>query len=95
MGLNFHPPFLTRDLKEKNSTVDALARQLRHRIRVGGLECAAIGTDFDGIEGHLEIASAECMPDFFDALTQRGFTPLELDYISHRNAERVFQEVIG
>ena len=95
MGLNFCPAFLTRDLKQTDATVDALARQLRHRIRIGGLECAAIGTDFDGIGGDLEIASAGHMPEFFDALMHRGFTPLELEYISHRNAERVFQEVIG
>ncbi len=73
--------------------MDDLARQLRRRIDVGGLECAAIGTDFDGIGGDLEIASAEQMPEFFDALQRRGFTPRELEYICWRNVERVFREV--
>ncbi len=94
MGLNFYPGFLTQDLEQRRSTVDALAVQLRYRINVGGLECAAIGTDFDGISGELEIPSADRMPGFFEALEQRGFTSRELEYICRRNAERVFREVI-
>ncbi len=95
MGLNFCPEFLTEDIDRTNCTVDALARQLRHRINAGGLECAAIGTDFDGIDGSLEIPSADHMPDLFESLLNRGFTSRELDHISHLNAERVFREIIG
>ena len=95
MGLNFCPAFLTGDVEQNNCSVDALADQLRHRINVGGLECAAIGTDFDGIGGDLEIPSADHMPIFFDALLRRGFTPYELDRICYLNVERVFQETIG
>ena len=95
MGLNFCPAFLTQDLEQQSSAVDNLAQQLRYRIRVGGLECAAIGTDFDGIGGELEIASAEQMPRLFEALEQRGFSARELDALCWRNAERVFREAIG
>ena len=95
MGLNLCPEFLTRDLKQRTSTVDDLARQLRHRINAGGLECAAIGTDFDGISGELEIGSADRMPVLFEALEQRGFTAGELEHICRLNAERVFREVTG
>ena len=94
MGLNFYPGFLAQDPEQQHSTVDFLAEQLRHRIDVGGLECAAIGTDFDGISGELEIASADRMPDFFEALERRGFTSRELDYICWHNVERVFREVL-
>ena len=95
MGLNFCPGFLTRDLEQRQSAVEDLARQLRYRINTGGLECAAIGTDFDGISGELEIASADCMPGFFAALEQHGFTSRELEYVCWRNAERVFRDVFG
>lgn len=93
MGLNFCRMFLTQDLDQRRSAVDDLARQLRHRINVGGLTCAAIGTDFDGIGGELEIASAEQMPIFFEELLKRGFTPRELEQICWGNAERVLREV--
>ena len=95
MGLNFCPEFLTRNLEQQHSPVDDLARQLRHRITVGGLECAAIGTDFDGIGGELEIPSADRMPALFDALARRGFTNDELEHLCWRNVERVFRDVIG
>ena len=95
MGLNFCPIFLSRNLKQRKSSIDDLARQLRHRIRVGGLECAAVGTDFDGIGGELEIPSADRMPDLFEALEQRGFSSYELEHICWLNTERVFRDVIG
>ena len=95
LGLNFCPAFLTENPEEENSSVDALAAQLRHRIRTGGLECATIGTDFDGISGSFEIPSADYMPVFFEALEKRGFTPRELEYVGWRNAERVFRETMG
>lgn len=95
MGLNLCPEFLTGNLEQQRSAVDDLARQLRYRINVGGLACAAIGTDFDGIGGELEIASADRMPSFFEALAQRGFTSDELEHICWRNVERVFRDVMG
>ena len=95
MGLNFCPEFLTRNTEQRNSAVDDLARQLRHRINTGGLECAAIGTDFDGIHGELEIGSADRMPDLFEGLERRGFTARELEHIRWLNVERVFRETMG
>ena len=95
MGLNFCTLFQAEDPERRTCTVDDLARQLRHRIRVGGLECAAIGTDFDGIGGKLEIPSADRMPVLFEELEKRGFTPGELEQICWRNVERVFRETIG
>ncbi len=94
MGLNFCPNFLNRNPEDEHSAVEDLARQLRHRINVGGLECAAIGTDFDGIGGELDIGSAEQMPVFFEKLGEMGFTPRELDRICLGNVDRVFREMM-
>ncbi len=93
MGLNFCPNFLSQNTEQTSSSLEELALQLRHRINVGGLDCAAIGTDFDGISGDLEISSAAQMPFFFDSLLKRGFTPRELDRISFANVHRVFREI--
>ncbi len=95
LGLNFCSEFLTQDIGQRESRVEDLARQLRHRINVGGLGCAAIGTDFDGIGGELEIASAEQMPGFFEALRGYGFTWDELEQVCWKNVERVFGDTIG
>ena len=95
LGLNLCPEFLTQNPEQQRSAVEDLARQLRYRINVGGLACAAIGTDFDGIGGELEIGSADRMPCFFEALEQRGFTSDELEHICWRNVERVFRDITG
>lgn len=94
MGINFCPAFLYQDVSRKDATVDGIAAQLRHRINVGGIECAAVGTDFDGIEGNLEIPDASFMPRLFEELARRGFTNDELERIAFRNAERVFRDVL-
>ena len=93
MGVNFCPSFLIGDTDNERMTSDMLIAHLRHMIRVGGEDCAAIGTDFDGMGGDLEIASADQMPQLFVALEKAGFTPREIEKIAFGNAERVIAEV--
>lgn len=92
MGVNFCPAFLTQDTEQKESRIAMLTAQLRHMVQKGGIECAAIGTDFDGIDGALEIDSAEKMPLLFTALEQCGFTGSEIEKIACKNGERVWKE---
>lgn len=94
MGVNFCPAFLVQDTENNRATCDMLTAQLRHMIRIGGEDCAAIGTDFDGMGGELEIGSADRMPLLFEALDKAGFTANEIEKIAFRNAERVLQEVL-
>ena len=94
MGINFCPEFLTQDITRTDATSDGIAAQLRHRINAGGLECAAVGTDFDGIGGELEIPDASFMPHLFEELEKRGFTANELEYIAYRNTARVLNEIL-
>ncbi len=94
MGVNFCPTFLVQDVENTRTTCEMLTAQLRHMIRVGGEDIAAIGTDFDGMNGALEIASADQMPKLFIALEQAGFTAREIEKIVYANAERVIGEVL-
>ena len=94
MGINFCPEFLTEDISRTDARIDGIAAQLRYRINVGGLECAAIGTDFDGIGGTLEIPDASAMPQLFEALEARDFTADELEHIAFRNVMRVLEEIL-
>ena len=95
MGVNFYPPFLSEDVRKNDMTIDDVSRQLRHRINTGGLECAAVGTDFDGISGELEVPASDRRPWFFDELKKRGFPSDELDHICRKNTERFFRETLG
>lgn len=94
MGVNFCPAFLVGDIENNCTTCDMLTAQLRHMIKVGGEDCAAIGTDFDGMNGKLEIGSAHQMPLLFTALERAGFTAAEIEKIAFRNVERVLADVL-
>ena len=94
MGVNFGPDFLTMDLEQNNSTIEMLVAQLQYMVKTGGIECAAVGTDFDGIGGELEINSADKMPLLFTALEKAGFTTGEIEKIAHGNVERVLREAL-
>ncbi len=54
-----------------------------------------IGTDFDGIDGSLEIKDAGDMPLLFDALEKKGFTLDEIEKIAWKNVYRVYRDVLG
>lgn len=94
MGVNFAPSFLTMDLERNDSTIEMLVAQIRHMVKTGGIECAAVGTDFDGIGGELEINSSDKMPLLFAALEKAGFTAGEIEKIAHGNVERVLREAL-
>ena len=91
-GLNFCPAFLD----EKNgSTVEAMTAHVRHMIQVGGEDVVALGTDFDGISGPLEIPHTGKMELLYHALKKSGLTQRVLDKIWYGNALRVMEDVMG
>lgn len=94
MGVNFGPEFLTLNAKAKESRLEYIVAQLRHMVNIGGEDCAAIGTDFDGINGKFDIGSPDQMPQLFRALESNGFPADLIEKIAYRNAERVIFEVM-
>lgn len=95
MGLNFCPEFLTPAAAGRESRVEDLVAMARHEKRVGGIEVVAIGSDFDGIDGDLEIPDAARMPLLADGLSRGGFTDDEIDKILCGNVLRVIRDAIG
>lgn len=91
VGVNFYGSFLQEN---GASTTEAMVHHLRHIIDKGGLDIAALGSDFDGISGDLELKGCQDMPKLADALNQAGFLPSEVDAICYKNAERILQSVL-
>ena len=54
----------------------------------------AIGTDFDGIEGNLEIADSTGMELLAEALRKRGFTESEVELVFYKNVLRVMEDAM-
>lgn len=88
MGLNFCPSFLSNDGK-RESRIDDMVRHVLHERNVGGSQVLAIGTDFDGIKGSLEIPRIGSMDRLRDALAKAGLSQSELDGMWSANALRV------
>lgn len=94
MGINFGPEFLNADLKDTHSTVERMVAMAKHEHNVGGIDVVAVGTDFDGIFGDLEIASCDKMNLLADALAKDGFTDDEIEKIFYKNVLRVMEEAV-
>lgn len=90
-GLNFCPAFLH---EKDGCTLAAMVRHISHIINVAGEDVMAIGTDFDGISGDLEIPHTGKLELLYDALAQSGLTARVIDKIFFGNAMRVLTEVL-
>ncbi len=95
-GVNFGPEFLTPDgAAEKAETVEYLALHILHMMNVGGEDFPAIGTDFDGVGGKMEIRHPKEMQMLFQFLEKKGVTERQIEKIASGNVLRVLKETIG
>ncbi len=93
-GLNFCPAFLydcstvtNRSLVE--SRIEDMVHHVMHMYKVAGEDILALGTDFDGISGKLEIPDCGDLYRLFDALKVAGLSERILDKMRFENALRV------
>ena len=93
-GLNLNGPFLQEDISSHISTVERMAVHVEYMYQVGGEDIIAIGTDFDGIGGELEIQHPEQLEQLFAALQKKGFSERLLEKFRRENVERVIRETL-
>lgn len=91
-GINFEPTFLNADPNDANSRVSCMCDHIEHFIKVGGVECVGIGTDFDGIGGQFEISDCTKMYLLFEELHRRGIGDDTIDRIAFSNVARVIKD---
>lgn len=91
IGINFCPSFINQ---EGISTIDMIVEHMLHIINQGGIDVMAIGTDFDGIKGPLEIDDISKMYLLKEALIKKGINQNQIDQIWQNNAKRVIREVL-
>ena len=93
MGLNFCTNFINSDA---NITYTSdIVKHALHIIEVGGIDCLAIGTDFDGIGRTTEIDHAGEMGKLYEAFKEAGLSDDDIEKIFYKNFLRVFEEVCG
>lgn len=95
MGLNLAPHFLNdMQPKDGSSRIADMVRHILHIRSVGGAEVLAIGSDFDGIEGRLEVKNPTDFEMLWSALTKAKVPSSELDKMWQGNGLRVFSELL-
>ncbi|MBR2671102.1 MAG: membrane dipeptidase [Oscillospiraceae bacterium] len=94
MGLNFCPAFLNWDRHDDNSRVESLVAMAKQARKCGGIDVVAIGSDFDGIGGNLEIDGPDKMELLFDGLSKAGFSDDDIDKVAYKNVMRVIREAV-
>ena len=95
IGVNYYGTFL--DVREKNhgySTVSRIADHILHMIHTGGLNCVALGSDFDGIDEKLELTDCSRMELLWQELKHRGLTEREIDAVTSGNVYRLYEEIL-
>jgi len=91
-GINFEPAFLNRDQNDRHSRISRMCDHVEHFIKIGGVECVGIGSDFDGIDGKFELSDCTKMELFFEELHRRGVSEDVIEKIAFRNVARVIRE---
>lgn len=94
MGLNYCISFVRRDWKpgQPGATMEELIRQIRYIINIGGEECLALGSDFDGIEEAPEMENAGGMPKLAETMEGAGISHSLTEKIFWKNADRFLRE---
>ncbi|WP_249338859.1 dipeptidase [Vagococcus zengguangii] len=93
IGINYYENFL-RNPGETHSLCEAIARHATHLKQVGGIDCIALGSDFDGITVNDELADIRSISNIADGLAHAGFTTTEIEKIFYQNVERLYQEIL-
>ncbi|HEY9055415.1 MAG TPA: dipeptidase [Rectinemataceae bacterium] len=94
VGVVFVPSFVAT--MPSKSYLEHLLDHIDHIVKVGGLGCAAFGSDFDGyrgVEGHV-IADASAWQELADALSSRGYGDSAVSQIMGGNWERVMKDIL-
>ena len=71
---------------------DYPALHIDHIVKIGGIECVAFGSDFDGTFTPNCVPDCSFYPSFLNYLSKNGYSKSDLSAIASENALRVFKD---
>lgn len=93
IGVNYYSPFL---VSRGRATVKDVANHIDRMVKVGGIDCVALGSDFDGdIIAPIGLQNAGQLGNLTAELIRRGYTREQIEKIYWRNVARVLRETMG
>lgn len=93
MGINYAEDFL-RGKNKSITMIDAIVAHIHHFVKIGGIECVGLGSDFDGIPRNKELDDILVIQEIHQALKTAGFSETEIGKIFHGNVEALYQELL-
>lgn len=90
-GINFCGDFLNPNGK---SRVEDMVRHMKHIVDVGGIGVLGFGTDYDGIDGELELSDCSKMQLLAEEMEKQGFKAREVEAVFHGNVLNLYREVL-
>lgn len=96
-AVNFAVGFLREDgqMEPEDTPLETVVRHVDYLVDRMGIDCVALGSDFDGAAPPAELGDASRLPALFDALRDRGYDDDALTKIAHGNWLRVLRETWG
>lgn len=93
-GLNVFGPFLNSDTSDDHSTVEAMVKHVCHIADVAGTDTIAMGSDFDGVFGTLDMEDVTQLPKLIDGLKKASFSEDTIEKFLFGNVLRVMDESV-
>lgn len=79
-----------------DAPLSLLVEHARHILKIGGEECLALGSDFDGVDSlPRTISGVQSLPNMVQEMHKQGISPRIIDKICHGNAYRYFKDVLN
>lgn len=95
IGMNFFAGFTSARSREDGMCyLEDLLQHMKHIYKIGGIECIALGSDFDGMETEVEWLDSSGMEFLLRGMERAGFTPRECDKITHENVLGLYKECL-
>jgi len=78
-----------------DAPLSLLVEHARHMIGVGGEDCLALGSDFDGVDSlPLTISGVHSLFNLVLEMQKQGISPRIIDKVCHGNAHRYFKHIL-
>lgn len=95
IGMNFFAGFTSARSREDGMCyLEDILQHMKHVRNVGGIECLALGSDFDGIGTDVEWQDASGMELLLRGMERSGFTSSECDKIIRNNVLRLYRDCL-
>ena len=86
IGINFYPPFLGTG---RWGVFEKIRDNISYLLSMGGENCIALGSDFDGAEMAEELSGIDKVESLYGYRISEGLSEREAKKIFYRNAEKI------